>query len=275
MSNNICAPIKNKNKIKNKNMKKYDYSCFKLIDLKKIAKQINKKQGTNIDVKKYNSNNKKKLLKNIYKSLKCNNMTVDKCIIKKTDDEFINIVKKRFKPDMPEDETIWLSNFDIFNVMEQYMDMYKDFVFLGAIPIDFAEFNNSISNLNLKKILKTKKRVGIIFNTDSSYESGEHWISMFIDFYNNTICFFDSAGDQPPREVIDLMNKIITNAKQLGIILKPIINKKQKQKNNYSCGIYSLYFIKERLNGTDCNSFFADKNINDKLMKKYRKIFFR
>lgn len=264
MSKNICAPSN-----------KYDYSCFTIKDLKEMAKEANKIYGGNININKYHSKDKRKLLKDIHKNLTCGNMNFDSCILKNYDAQFNKLVKKTFKPRGPDGQYDWLSSIDIANVMEQYMKKYKDFVFFGPLPIDFANFESGLNKLNLKKLRKTKKKIGIIFNTDPSYKSGEHWISMFIDLENKTICFFDSVGSTPPPEVIVFMNKMIKMAKeQLNIRLKKIINTKQHQYKNTECGVYSLYFIISRLQGKSCD-FINNKIVKDEEINKMRKKFFR
>ena len=70
------------------------------------------------------------------------------------------------------------------------------------------------------------------------------------------------------------MNKIIKQAKGLGISLKPIVNTRQHQRLDTECGVYSLYFIISRLEGKSCE-FINNKIIRDKEMNSYRKKFFR
>lgn len=251
----------------------YNYSCFTLLDLKNMAKMVNKKYNANIKLNLYKASDKAKLVKDIHYALKCGNMSLDMCVAKNYGSEFSKIIKKTLKPKSPNGKEEWLSSIDIYDVMEQYMQKYSDFIFFGPVPIDFDEYSNALSRINLKK-LKNKSKIGIIFNTDPSYKSGEHWISMFIDLKNKTICFFDSVGDEPPKEVKKFMNKIIKQAKGLGIKLKQVINGKQHQYGNSECGVYSLYFITSRLQGKSCNHI-NNKIIKDKEMNKYRKKFFR
>ena len=251
----------------------YNYSCFTLNQLKDMAKMVNKKYQSNIQLSKFKASDKTNLVKQIHYALKCGNMSLDMCVAKNYDGDFSKIIKKTLKPKSPKGKDEWLSSIDIYDVMEQYMHKHNDFIFLGPVPIDFSEFSNALSRINLKK-LKNKPKIGIVFNTDPSYESGEHWISMFIDLKNKTICFFDSVGDQPPKEVQKFMKKIIKQAKGLGINLKQIINNKQHQKLSTECGVFSLHFIISRLEGKSCD-YINNNIIRDKEMNKYRKKYFR
>ena len=269
---NMCSPaIIKQNSAGSSN---YNYSCFTLKDLKDIAKKVNRKYNANINIKSFKSSDKAKLVKDIHQAIQCGNMSLDMCIAKKYSNEFTNAIKKTLKPKSPKGKKEWLSSLDIYDVMEQYMQKYPNFIFLGPVPIDFADFSNTVSRIKLKKLKKDKPKIGIVFNTDPSYESGEHWISLFIDLTSNTICFFDSVGDEPPKEVDRFMRKMIKNAKNLGINLKKIINNTQHQRLDSECGIYSLHFIISRLEGKSCE--YINKNIiRDGEMNKKRKKYFR
>lgn len=262
MSNKICAPNST-----------YDYTCFTTNSLKKIAKKLNSDPrytgGKKIDT---TSKNKKKLVNDISKKLNCSS-NLDFCVLKKKN-TFAQEIKEAFKPTGPLKNEDWLSSLDIKKVMDQYMKKYKDFNFIGPVPIDFEFFYNELANINLKTLSKKGKRIGVIFNTDPSYRSGQHWISLFIDLQNGTVCFFDSTSSEPPKEVMKLIKKIIKNGKTNGIKLKLIINKNVHQKLSSACGVYSLYFIISRLQGKSCN-YIYNNVIHDKEMNKFRKKFFR
>ena len=99
---------------------------------------------------------------------------------------------------------------------------------------------------------------------------------MFIDLDNKSICFFDSTGDPPSKEIEKLINKLERQSKSLTINFtkfKTTKNKKQHQFNNSECGIYSLFFIIQRLAGNSCNNIF-NTLIHDKKMNENREVFF-
>ena len=268
--NGMCSPAVVKT---NSAGASYNYSCFTLQDLKNMAQMVNKKYNANISINSFKSSDKPRFIREIHQALKCGNMSLDMCVVKNYSSDFQKAIKKNFKPKSPQGKDEWLSSIDIYDVMEQYMEKHPDFIFFGPVPIDWQDFSNALARINLKK-LKNKKRIGIVFNTDPSHKSGEHWISMFIDLTNKTICFFDSVGEEPPKEVKRFMNKIIKQAKSIGLVLKPIINKRQHQKGNNECGVYSLYFITTRLQGKNCE-YINNHIIKDQEMNKYRQKFFR
>lgn len=272
---NMCSPAQAPDVITSGSANPYNYSCFNLKDLKNMAKDVNRKFKSNININEYKAKDKAKLVQDIHRALKCGNMSLDMCVVKKYEGDFHKTIKKSLKPKRPKGKTEWLSSIDIYEIMEQYMIKHSEFIFFGPVPIDFNDFSNALARINLKKLKSKKTKIGIVFNTDPSHKSGEHWISMFIDLKNGTICFFDSVGDDPPKEVKKLMNKLIKQAKGLGINLKPVINKTPHQFGDSECGIYSLYFIISRLQGKSCDYLMNKKVIKDAEMNKYRDKYFR
>jgi hypothetical protein len=151
---------------------------------------------------------------------------------------------------------------------------------------------------------------GVVFNTDVSSGSGAHWFSLFGDFSKIpfTIEMFDSSGSDPLPEIQELMCKIkhemlkyffnkqslkdnqennnnlnsssyieidcnekksINSNKIICLNATNIVN----QKDNHSCGSYSLFYILCRLSGIECKIF--EKNaIGDSLMHEFRKNLF-
>jgi hypothetical protein len=130
-------------------------------------------------------------------------------------DMFSNIegLEDFFKPPQPYRNGLntWLSTRDINDVMHQYEKIYPEFIFLGAVPIDFEQLYNPVSSFDINdKNIKNGKiqKIGMIFNTDPHTKSGEHWIAMFINVPKKYIKFFDSTGNPPSKEVKELIEKI-------------------------------------------------------------------
>ena len=123
--------------------KKYaDGSCFSHTTLKKIAKKYNEKNINN----KINIDLPKETLVNELEnklSNKCNEQTcwlrldIVKEIEKDNEQEYEDMVNYTFRPKGPSKKYDWLSTTNINDVIEQYQAMHDDFVFLGAVPVDF------------------------------------------------------------------------------------------------------------------------------------------
>lgn len=232
-------------------------TCFTKQELQSFAQKYNDNHSDKINLKQ----NKTKLYHDLRKRFSCT-IEADACILESLDLDRDRILK----PKQPDGSYAWLSTIDISDVMAQYERKYKSFLFLGVVPIDFHNIYPGIGNLRLNKTKQNK--IGLILNLDPSYMSGSHWVSFFIDKKNKTICFFDSAGDEPPEQV----QKLIEHLKRQGNY-KVVINKNVHQRGNTACGIYSMYFIIERLKGRSCQNIFSDV-IHDRDMNKKRKEYF-
>ena len=239
--------------------------------------------------KKIKTNNTNNIWKNLKKNMNnsCNN---EKCWLNQ---EFMKnninneLTNDTFAPSSPSSWKMnpneWLSNFDISKVMKQYEKFYNNFVFIGPSPIDFNKriyqdkcVWNDLCNFNLKDYINNgKKYIGIIFNTDPHNKSGSHWISLYINLEKKYIFFFDSNGDNVPKEIVELINRIKTQGKEINIELEYDNNEGiEHQLKNTECGIYSIYFITSLLTGVRSPLYFKKNIIRDPVMEKYRKIFF-
>jgi len=194
-----------------------------------------------------------------------------------------------FAPEAPrswsKDPNEWLTSSDIEQVMSHFEHVHKSFVFLGPSPIDFdtrVEYGECVWNelcaFSLKSFLKRgKSKIGIVFNTDPHNKDGEHWISMFVDAACREpyVFFFDSTGDPPPPEVTKLADKIVKQARDLGIKMKYYENHPfEHQKGDTECGIYSLYMISQLLRGEKTHHSFKKERITDADMERMRGEFF-
>jgi hypothetical protein len=210
----------------------------------------------------------------------------------------------------------WLSNFDIFEVTKQYESTYPEFKMIGPTTIDFdtkiPEYGGKcvmedLCRFSLETFIKANKtKIGIVFNLDRYYESGSHWVSMFIDLKNKFIFYFDSADNEIPSEIwqskpnnmqtLPLVNRIIQQGKELEnpIHFKFYNNRGVRHQNgNTECGMYSLFFIitmltgklteklpgkthvtKTKLSVKERIHLFLKTKIPDNIVFKYRKLYF-
>ena len=59
-----------------------------------------------------------------------------------------------FRPEGPQGKFEWLSTIDINQVLKQYEEKYADFLFLGAVPIDFDDLSPlNVSFLRKKSLI--------------------------------------------------------------------------------------------------------------------------
>ena len=145
---------------------------------------------------------------------------------------------KNFKPIMPKswskNKTEWLNTLDIRDVLNQYEVVYKDFEFIGPVPMDFDTVLgfgqcviNELCKIDLGKLInKGKRKLGIVFNLDKHTQSGSHWVAMYLDYNIGAIYYWDSYGGTPSSEVTNLMNRLKEQGSKLGKQLIIKINEK-------------------------------------------------
>lgn len=259
---NYCSP-NNKNNTK---------SCFNNNELLEIAKAYNLYLKTNnslchkrkfIKMKKIDLNNNlySQLFNRLQPLCKTEHCWIELDIINLiTDKELKNkILNNTFKPKASLNS--WLSNSHINSFFQQYE--FKNFLFLGSQPSDYTK----IINIDWDIIKKTKY-IGIIFNTDPHYKSGKHWVCVFIDNEKKNVDYFDSLGKLP--------NKNISSFLKHFSLYNFNINKTIFQKRGNDCGIYTIYYIIQRLNNKTSSEIYSQLNLksSDKKMKKLRKHIF-
>jgi hypothetical protein len=249
-------------------------------------RQMWNKRYPDSKIKSNNIGNIKKQLK-VKLGDSCNN---EMCWIDKT---FGDKVKEKIKTQLFAPKTPnswksnlneWLSSTDILNVMKQYEEAYPNFKFFGPAPIDFdsRKYNNKcvwpeICNINIKTLIDQHiDNIGFIFNTDKHYQSGSHWIALYVDLNRQIIFFFDSNGSVQPKEISVLIDKIKSQCLEQSITLKEMNNHGfTHQRSNTECGMYCLYFIVNCLTKKNINfELFKTERIPDKKMEEFRSIYF-
>lgn len=171
----------------------------------------------------------------------------------------------------------WLDSNNIQDVMKQYEETYKNFRFLGVLPIDFSVQDpysktvgkcliDKICTLNLAKLRSEGvSSIGVIFNLDPHFKNGSHWVGTYIDLKKRKVLYFDSYGIQPPDHVAKLMKSLKLQDPQLSLEY----NARRFQYKDSECGMYSLYFIISMLQGKDFKQF-CKVSIPDSVMLKFR-----
>lgn len=260
----LCSPAK-KNNIAS--------SCYSASELITIKNAYNKHHHSRFKdpKKKIRATDPNVILKELQeKNAHC---TTELCWLNAVPDRGLRekIQKEAFRPLQPAEwrkkPDAWLSNFDIDAVIQQYEAAYPDFVFLGPTPIDFDSkkddgkcVTEEICGLSLSKQWAAgKRKIGVIYNLDTSDGPGTHWVSMFIDMADPEpyMFYFNSTAEPMPSEVRDLMDRIQTQWTGLsldashshkGMTHKKLIeytsdDKVEHQHSNTECGMYSLFFI--------------------------------
>jgi len=269
-------------------------TCFTLDELHTIAKDYNKTVSDNKKINLWPT--KKQMLVELKEKLtECSDQTCWPTLKFIKDNESLN---EAFKPNGPSGQYDWLSTTEINECMERYMDVYPEFLFIGAVPIDIEDLKQfGVKNLDYDKIAKKgKTKIGIIYNLDEHYKSGSHWVSFFIDSENKRIYYSDSAAKPPDVRVKRLVKKIAErwyksdtgqkislpidsymNEKEQNIVEKRYgikYNKTQHQFGGSECGVYSINFIVRLLRGDNFDIIHKNR-VTDKEMNVCRNEYFK
>ncbi|NDC95582.1 hypothetical protein EB118_10885 [bacterium] len=263
----------------------FDKSCFTLDELQMIAQAYNKYIRNKAvchselkacvprkQIKSHKYLNKQELHKAIQDVLDgiC---STEACW---TELPFINHIQDKqvveklkyftFKPKMPESKYSWLNTKDINEVLQQHAQLHDYFKFVGALPSDFYK----VTTFHYDQI-KYYQKVAIVFNLDTHDQPGSHWVSLLIDNVLKQIEYFDSAGNAPNKNISMFIKKVKSKTR---VNYKVVYNQRVHQKENNECGIYSIYFIIQRLMGFTFKDI-SNNIIHDKTMNKFRNIIFR
>lgn len=237
------------------NKENEQYTCFSLESLIKIANKYNELNTNKIKITNDKQTLWNTIRNNLSKSLKCKEdfCLLETDIVKKINDDEINY--DTFKPQKPKDwiknPRAWLSTLDINNVLLQYEFKYKNFEFIGPVPIDFDNkllgecISNELCKLNLDQLLqKGKDKIGVVFNLDAHNQAGSHWVSLFVDLLEGGIYYFDSVGNEPVFQIKKLMNRIRLQGNNL--LIKNKINT-DKFSRKYSLNYNNIKVIKPNI----------------------------
>ncbi len=157
----------------------------------------------------------------------------------------------------------------IQKTLNMYAKIYEDFIFLGVFPIDSRAIYDGLRRLNFKKLAKTNKKLGVVWNTDVSTGPGKHWIGLFINFKKKKICYFDSLNKKWPIRVYEAVRYITKKNKDFTFKRNTV----RPQVERHNCGVYVLHFILAGLRGVDCDEY-HHKLPDDDMIRRYRYLFF-
>lgn len=155
------------------------------------------------------------------------------------------------------DRNEWLSSEDIDAVERNYVELFPDYEYLGALPIDFDLRSDTgkclvstLCSLKIKDLhAKGKHRIGIVLNTDPHDGPGQHWVAVFCDIRPELefprMTYFDSYAYTPEKEIQKLMTRWKEQWDAGAIHAKPMeltYNEIRHQYRDSECGMYCIYF---------------------------------
>lgn len=257
-----------------------------------------------------NLSNKKLIIDKISKDCGCDNQkninNKELCILKNIDTNILDkdmsdcLIYTFFKPEGSHNGNDWLNNTHVDMIQEQLYRKFPDYSYSFIHMIDNVMIPpknmkcinhpvKSITDINFIDLIQKNniKWHGIVFNTDPSHKSGQHWFCILFNFTtsgNKTdpylIEYFNSSGfninNNEFKEYLENLALNIWKNTGKDTILKTITNIQHQNENTGNCGIYAIYYIWSRLSGVSMESFNNPNNkITDNTMEDFRKVLFR
>jgi hypothetical protein len=196
------------------------------------------------------------------------NVEMGKCLKEKEPEMYTIINHFTLKPKGTKGRHEWLSTTEIDYVMQQYEDFFPDFKYLGCVPSDYYKL---APHKFPRKQLEETGRAALVFNLDEAHQRGSHWVAIFFWRDENEqlhVEYFDATGEKPNKNIAQfLKHPYFTDAKVQ-------ISHFKHQRGNNECGVYSLFFITERLQGTTFKEF-QQERVSDSAMNNFRQVLFR
>ena len=218
-------------------------------------------------------------------------------------------VQVAFKPAGPRDSTALLSNFDIDEVLARWAGEPQFGAFFNC-PFAMMDFDReaylfgrvSLPAVRARKVPQQVKPPGeprarevkrrcdtfaCVLNTDTSSGPGKHWVCAFADMRGLptparpwTVEYFNSAGNAPPRAVTkwlarasdELIEALAAEgaADAARCVKVASVTKVTHQHSKTECGLYTLFYIRARLEGNPADMFLREK-VTDAMMTEFRR----
>jgi len=218
----------------------------------------------------------------------------EKCVIERVlpKHDAKDAISSTFKHKGPRDVVKRLSNYDIDGVLSQWCLTNPNFYNWGFNMIDFDREGASLAKYSMLDILKGNASLNLgkyggvikrpcniaacVVNTDKYSGGGIHWFAVLCDCRTEpySVEYFNSSGNPPRFQIVDWMERTAALLKQTG---KQVVQKtntgSRHQYGNSECGLYSLFFIRHRLDGNPYDSF-LEYAYKDNIMTEFRKYCF-
>lgn len=265
---------------------KFGKTCYSPESLKVIAKSLNSSAGKTLVPETSAPMTVWQALKNALKT-RCES---EKCWAEQPFVSFHDrmILMDHFRPHAPPDwkhnDRAWLSNVDIEKVMRQYEAKYRNFDFLGVVPVDFAQklYRNQcvvqkLCDFDVDHFAEHgKTRLGCVINLDPHDQPGSHWVAFFIRLIgkHRGVYFYDSIGRSPPRMITEFLDAVVAKIRGRDPFFPYRHNTIRRQYKNTECGVFCLKFLEDMLSGRRCFDDVCDAMPYDDDTFKMRKRYF-
>lgn len=171
-------------------------------------------------------------------------------------------------PDMLDIEMNMIDFADYGGTLEQLISSVDELARGRPVILTMPETHRQLTNATPKHIFCC------VLNSDSLGGPGKHWTAIFMDFSKpqGTIEFFNSSGNQPYPEVVMWQSRMINSVMKHGIcndVEFVQVSNIKHQRGPTECGVYCLFYLWSRLNGTSYEHF-KKHEIRDEVVTKFR-----
>lgn len=294
-----CSPYARLNSIKR------GKTCMTKPAIKKIVAEYNRINPDN----KITATNETQMYSELDHRLsdKCSDESCWLDVIREEDDK-MKCEDALFAPTLEYKGQLALSTTNVREVLEGYQEVFKQFI--GTVtPINYSYIHNgkcvneTLCKLNLANLLKKGvSKIGIVFNIADSFNSGGHWIAVFVDAKPENksekpyIYIFDSYGmgymtkaeyKDSNKWLNQFISEMNAEGEKNGIKFRLIINKTRHQVNDGICGVYALFVIITLLTRRwygeedgrslelgEIEKLFKENHISEKFMEEMRITYF-
>jgi len=207
----------------------------------------------------------------------------------------------RFKAPGPRDSLALLSNYNLDETLQRWGRVFLEFFPCPFAMMDFDVNGDYFGEADLPAILegrvtfdlgpgvgRVRRKAacfGCIVNTDSSRGPGKHWVAVFVDCRPPpgnpwTVEYFNSAGRPPPKPMASWMERtrarlaeyrtsLPDSRKTTCDVVSVAVTDMDHQESQTECGLYALFYIRRRLEGTSY-TFFQQQIVPDDAMTAFR-----
>lgn len=171
----------------------------------------------------------------------------------------------------------WLYSSDISRVLSQYEKKfrpYSGYVYGGIFTSDSADptmfrqgcYDRILCDMTSSDSLYKRGRlVGTVWNTDTRYGYGVHWVSVVYCKETNIVYYYDSSGNSVIPGVVKYANQI--GAKGVSVLMSRMNN---HQKMGGECGMFA---ISHQIYCSMCDKKHSKRETNDYLNSyRYKKL---
>lgn len=196
----------------------------------------------------------------------------------------IDEIQTNFKPIGPVNNELF-NNYVIDNaIVNQVARLDPTFLGVDVNLMDFPDYMGSLTKLKPTPGGITcgsddgeYKHFGCVLNTllsSGNLKKVGHWVAMYGDFRNdrlNTIEYFNSSGNNPPKRVEEWMNAFAEECSRVRGVrcISLVASNIRHQKSETECGIYAMYYIVARFIGVGYKKF-REAVIPDEYVNRFR-----